>query len=451
MLGHHTKNLMESTKNLSGRAYIAIGLMLFALFFGAGNLIFPASLGQQAGYETPWAILGFILTGVGLPLLGILAIAKTGVRNVEELAGRVHPIYGLLYSVILYLAIGPMFATPRTGTVAYEIALKPFFGADIPSYAEPLFLVAFFAISLFVSIRPSKLVDRIGKVLTPILLLTILALVVKSLVTPLGGYNAPVENYATPMIAVGHGFLDGYNTMDALASLVFSVLVIDFVKMAGAKTSSEITGSTMKAGAVAALALALVYIFVANLGATSVDALGMLDTGAPVLAQSAQILFGQAGAIMLAVIVLLACFTTAIGLITSCAQYFGTLYSKISYQMYAFIMALVSLGISMYGLKTIIVAAIPLLMLIYPITIVLIFLAIASNSFDNRRCVYVWTLGVTTLYGIVSGLEAAKMSPEIIEHTFNAYVPLHDVGMGWVLFAIVGLIIGLINKALVKK
>ena len=151
MLGHHTKNLMESTKNLSGRAYIAIGLMLFALFFGAGNLIFPASLGQQAGDETPWAILGFILTGVGLPLLGILAIAKTGVRNVEELAGRVHPIYGLLYSVILYLAIGPMFATPRTGTVAYEIALKPFFGADIPSYAEPLFLVAFFAISLFVS------------------------------------------------------------------------------------------------------------------------------------------------------------------------------------------------------------------------------------------------------------------------------------------------------------
>lgn len=305
---------MESSKNLSGRAYIAIGLMLFALFFGAGNLIFPASLGQQAGAMTPYAVIGFILTGVGLPLLGILAVAKTGVRNVEELSGRVHPLYGLIYSVILYLIIGPIFATPRTGTVSYEIALRPFLGDTPPVWAEPLFLVAFFAISLFIAIRPSKLVDRIGKVLTPILLLVILILIVASLLHPLGGYGQAIDKYATVGAAVGNGFLDGYNTMDALASLVFSVLVVDFVKMAGAKTPGEITGSTMKAGGVAALGLAFVYIFVANLGATSVEALGMLDTGAPVLAKSADILLGSAGAIILAVIVLLACFTTSIGL-----------------------------------------------------------------------------------------------------------------------------------------
>lgn len=442
---------MESSKNLSGRAYIAIGLMLFALFFGAGNLIFPASLGQQAGSMTPYAVIGFILTGVGLPLLGILAVAKTGVRNVEELSGRVHPLYGLIYSVILYLIIGPIFATPRTGTVSYEIALRPFLGDTPPVWAEPIFLVAFFAISLFIAIRPSKLVDRIGKVLTPILLLVILILIVASLLHPLGGYGQAIDKYATVGAAVGNGFLDGYNTMDALASLVFSVLVVDFVKMAGAKTPGEITGSTMKAGGVAALGLAFVYIFVANLGATSVEALGILDTGAPVLAKSADILLGSAGAIILAVIVLLACFTTSIGLITCCAQYFSSLYSKISYQMYAFIMALVSLGISMYGLKTIILAAIPLLMLIYPITIVLIFLAIGNGLFGNRRCVYVWTLGLTTIYGIVSALEAAKVSPSFIEGAFKAYVPLHGIGMGWILFAVAGLIIGLVNKALVKE
>lgn len=442
---------MESSKNLSGRAYIAIGLMLFALFFGAGNLIFPASLGQQAGSMTPYAVIGFILTGVGLPLLGILAVAKTGVRNVEELSGRVHPLYGLIYSVILYLIIGPIFATPRTGTVSYEIALRPFLGDTPPVWAEPIFLVAFFAISLFIAIRPSKLVDRIGKVLTPILLLVILILIVASLLHPLGGYGQAIDKYATVGAAVGNGFLDGYNTMDALASLVFSVLVVDFVKMAGAKTPGEITGSTMKAGGVAALGLAFVYIFVANLGATSVEALGILDTGAPVLAKSADILLGSAGAIILAVIVLLACFTTSIGLITCCAQYFSSLYSKISYQMYAFIMALVSLGISMYGLKTIILAAIPLLMLIYPITIVLIFLAIGNGLFGNRRCVYVWTLGLTTIYGIVSALEAAKVSPSFIEGAFNAYVPLHGIGMGWILFAVAGLIIGLVNKALIKE
>ena len=230
---------MESSKNLSGRAYIAIGLMLFALFFGAGNLIFPASLGQQAGAMTPYALIGFILTGVGLPLLGILAVAKTGVRNVEELSGRVHPLYGLIYSVILYLIIGPIFATPRTGTVSYEIALRPFLGDTPPVWAEPLFLVAFFAISLFIAIRPSKLVDRIGKVLTPILLLVILILIVASLLHPLGGYGQAIDKYATVGAAVGNGFLDGYNTMDALASLVFSVLVVDFVKMHAASRMVE--------------------------------------------------------------------------------------------------------------------------------------------------------------------------------------------------------------------
>jgi len=166
---------MNGNDNLSTRAYLAIGMMLFALFFGAGNLIFPAALGQHAGDNVGWALLGFVLTGVGLPLLGVVAMGYSSCKDVEELASRVHPIYGLLYTISLYLSIGPMFATPRTGTVAYEIAIKPF--ADgLHMNMEPIFLALFFGISLWLSISPQKLVNRIGNILTPALLLVILLL-----------------------------------------------------------------------------------------------------------------------------------------------------------------------------------------------------------------------------------------------------------------------------------
>ena len=176
---------MDGKENLSLRAYLAIGMMLFALFFGAGNLIFPAALGQHAGSNVGWALAGFVLTGVGLPLLGVMAMGYSGCKDVEELAGRVHPIYGLIYTVALYLSIGPMFATPRTGTVAYEIAIKPFL-QGVTLDMQPLFLAIFFGISLWLSISPQKLVNRIGNILTPALLLVILLLIVKSFITPIG-------------------------------------------------------------------------------------------------------------------------------------------------------------------------------------------------------------------------------------------------------------------------
>ena len=323
---------MDGKENLSLRAYLAIGMMLFALFFGAGNLIFPAALGQHAGSNVGWALAGFVLTGVGLPLLGVMAMGYSGCKDVEELAGRVHPIYGLIYTVALYLSIGPMFATPRTGTVAYEIAIKPFL-QGMTLDMQPLFLAIFFGISLWLSISPQKLVNRIGNVLTPALLLVILLLIIKSFVTPIGAYAVPQPAYATNGTAVLQGFLDGYNTMDALASVVFAILVIDFVRLTGATSRDIITKTVMEVGAIAVALLGIVYIFIANIGATSVERFGLFDTGAPVLTASADFLFGGTGQIILAIIVLLACLSTSIGLITSCSTYFHKLYSKISYKM----------------------------------------------------------------------------------------------------------------------
>ena len=438
---------MNGNDNLSTRAYLAIGMMLFALFFGAGNLIFPAALGQHAGDNVGWALLGFVLTGVGLPLLGVVAMGYSSCKDVEELASRVHPIYGLLYTISLYLSIGPMFATPRTGTVAYEIAIKPF--ADgLHMNMEPIFLALFFGISLWLSISPQKLVNRIGNILTPALLLVILLLIVKSFITPLGGYAVPQPSYGDAPTAVLQGFLDGYNTMDALASVVFAILVIDFVRLSGATSRAVITKTVMEVGAIAVGLLGIVYVFIANIGATSDERFGLFETGAPVLSVSANYLFGEFGQIILAIIVLLACLSTSIGLITSCGTYFHKLTPKISYKLYVVIFSLAAFGLSMFGLKTIISAAIPVLMLLYPLTIVIILLALLHNVFGGRRCVYVWTVAFTMISALMTGLETAGIAPTALEQLFAQYIPFQSAGMGWVSFAVLGFVVGLIHKGL---
>ena len=441
---------MSDHTQLSGRAYIAIGLMLFALFFGAGNLIFPATLGQHAGTNVWWGILGFIVTGVGLPLLGVMAMGYSGSRNVQSLASRVHPVFGILFTLALYISIGPAFAIPRTGTVSYEIAVKPFLGGAVSDTAQMVFLIVFFALTLWLSINPKKLVNRIGNVLTPVLLLTIVVLIVKSLITPLGGYGAPTVEYATSRSAFLQGFLEGYNTLDALASFVFGILVIEFVTLSGAQTRDEITRATLKAGLIAVGCLGVVYIFIASLGATSVEQLGILDTGAPVLAESARLLFGELGAMILAVIVLLACLTTSIGLVTSCAQYFSTQFGGISYKWYAVLFSVVSTGVGMFGLKTIITSAIPVLMFLYPLAIVLILLAFLHPIFKGRQCVYAWTVACTFITALVSGLETAKVDLGSVGQFFATQVPMHTIGMDWIVFGGIGLVIGLIHRALMK-
>lgn len=434
---------MPDQKKLTGRSLIAIGLMLFALFFGAGNLIFPAALGQRAGTNVWWAMMGFVLTGVGLPLAGVLAMGRSGCRHVQDLAGRVHPVFGMLFTLALYLSIGPAFAIPRTGTVSYEIAVRPFLSEGASDWAQMIFLAIFFLITLWLSINPKKLVGRIGGVLTPILLTVIVVLIVKSLITPPGSHGAPTAAYATPIKAFVQGFVDGYNTLDALASFVFGILVIEFVTQRGATTRHEVMGATMRAGLIAIGCLGVVYVFIAGLGAASVEQLGILDTGAPVLAGSARLLFGELGAMILAIIVLLACLTTSIGLVTSCAHYFHSQFGGLSYKGYAVAFVIVSFAVGTFGLKTIISAAIPVLMFLYPLAIVLIVLAFLDPCFGGRRCVYAWAIGLTFVAALVSGLEAASVPLGAVGTFYDTHVPLHAVGMDWICFAVVGFLIGM--------
>ena len=435
----------------SNKRYIAIGLMLFALLFGAGNLIFPAAMGQNAGVNVWYAVLGFCVTGVGLPLISIAALGYSGCLDLEEAAGRVHPWYGVFYSVVSYLAIGPCFAAPRTGTVSFEIAVKPFLGSFSPDIALPIFLLVFFLLTYWLAATPSKLVDRVGKILTPALLAVILLLIVQSFIPPLGTPQAPTKNYATPVTAVMQGILDGYNTLDAIASFIFATLVISFVKEGGVTHPKAIMKQVLLSGSIAVALLAFIYIFIAKIGADSVTPLGILETGAPVLAGSAKILFGNLGAAILAVIVLLACLSTSVGLVTCCAAYFMRLLGHFSYKTYAVIFCVISYLVGLFGLKTIIVSTIPVLMFIYPLLVALICLIFLDKFFGGRQCVYAWTIAFTFVMATINLLETAGVNLGSFETMLQTYVPLHTFGMGWIPFAAVGFVIGLIWKAAVPE
>lgn len=434
-------------KKLSFSSYSVIGVMLFALFFGAGNLIFPAQLGQNAGTNLWPAVIGFLITGVGLPLLGILAMGYSGSSNLQDLAGRVHPAYGVVFTSLLYLTIGPFFATPRTGTVAYDIGIAPFVGEESAQLGVLIFTVLFFGVTLWLSLNPAKIVDRVGKILSPAIIILIFIMLAMVVVKPMGSFEAPQEAYANG--AFVKGFIEGYNTMDALASLVFGIIVINAIKAMGIKARKEIMSATVVSGVVAVSLLALIYVGISYLGATSTERFGLFETGGPVLSSASSYYFGTFGSIILAIIIILACLTTSIGLITACAEYFHTLLSKVSYKAFVVFFTLFSFVIANFGLSNIITLSIPVLMFLYPLAIVLMILTFLSPLFNHSRVVYVAATAVTLLISTIDGFKTfcdllgmsyfGWMVP--IVSFYESVLPLYNQGLGWLLPAFIVIVI----------
>ena len=441
---------MSEPKKITITLFVATGLMLFALFFGAGNLIFPAYIGQQAGENYIQAVLGFIFTGVGLALLGIMAMAYTGARDAQHLASRVTPWFGVFYAVALYLSIGPLFALPRTGTVAFEVGVKPFLGTGMTEpLALLLFSLVFFALSYYLAMSPAKLIDRIGKVLTPLLLLSIAILAAKTVLDPMGELTAPQGSFQEHAFA--EGFLAGYQTMDALASLVFAIIVIGALQAAGVKNNEQLMRLTMGAGLLAALCLALVYGLVTYMGASSVAVTGWLDNGALVLSQIANHYWGTTGNLLLMVIIFLACLSTAVGLIAACAEYFTRLIPQISYKLFALIFTLVACGLANKGLNEIISFSVPVLMLLYPLTVVLLLLVFSDFLFKGRQLVYVCTMALTFVIGLLDAWEAAFGLSASSKAILSNYLPWYEIGLGWIVPALIGFVLGMILVAVGGK
>lgn len=420
-------------------SYLAIGVMLFALFFGAGNLIFPAQLGQYAGTNLWVAVLGFLITGVGLPFLGVLAMGFSGSRNLQELSSRIHPVYAVIFTSLLYLTIGPFFAAPRTGAVAYDIGIAPFVAEGYTQLGLFIFTLIFFGITLLLSLNPAKIVDTVGKILSPALIILLLGLLAMVVINPIGTISVPQGDYVDG--AFIKGFMEGYNTMDALASLVFGIIVINALRALGVSSKKDILAATAKTGAVATAFLAIIYVGIAYLGATTSETFGLFDTGGPVLSEASSYYFGAVGLVLLAIVIILACLTTAIGLMTACGEYFHTLMPKISYKVFVTIFTVFCFVIANVGLANIINYSIPVLMFLYPLAIVLILLTFTSPLFNHSRLVYVAATIVAFMISTVDGLKTLCQLLEIeyfgwlapIISFYENVLPLYNEGLGWLL------------------
>ncbi|SHF71826.1 branched-chain amino acid transport system II carrier protein [Ornithinibacillus halophilus] len=440
-------------EKLSFSSYLVIGVMLFALFFGAGNLIFPAQLGQAAGTNLWPSVFGFLITGVGLPLLGILAMGFSGSKNLQELASRVNPIYAVAFTSLLYLTIGPFFAAPRTGAVAFDIAIAPNIGEDSSKLILFIFTIVFFSISLWFSLKPADIVKNVGRILAPgiVILLGILLIVV--IINPIGSIQSPLEAYQSGAFTTG--FLEGYNTMDALASLVFGIIVINAIRSMGVTTKKGIMAATVKSGVIAISFLGLIYVGIAYLGAVSTEQFGIFETGGPVLSSAAEYYFGTFGSLLLSIVIILACLTTNIGLMTACGEYFHQLLPRFSYRTLVIFFTTVTFVIANFGLSNIISFSIPVLMFLYPLAIVLMLLTFLSPLFNHSRMVYVLTIAVTFVISFVDGLKSLYSSLGITGYGFfqplvsyfEEVLPFYENGLGWLAPALVVILItGLIAK-----
>ncbi|MCQ6279340.1 branched-chain amino acid transport system II carrier protein [Bacillus sp. EB600] len=421
---------------------VAIGFMLFALFFGAGNLIFPPALGQAAGNHFWPAIIGFLLTGVGLPLLGVLAIGLSGHDHLQSMANKINPTFSLIFTVILYLSLGPFFAIPRTGTVSYEIAVTPFLPEVSGGFNVGLLIysIVFFIIVGWLSLNPSKIVDRIGKVMTPLLLISLLILLIATLFNPLDKQMKPIGDYIDN--AFFKGFQEGYLTMDTLASFVFGIIVINAIKYKGVTDKKKIAKATIKAGLLSSSCLAAIYLGLAYLGTTTNYAAGEANNGPAILTFAANNHFAILGNIILGFAILFACITTAIGLISSCASYFSDMFPRYSYKTLVIVFTIFSAAVANIGLNQLITISVPVLTMLYPLAIVLIFLTFADPLFKERVDVYRWSLLLTGLVSIVDGIKAAGVPAENLYEFFGQYLPLFNAGMGWLIPALIGAVIG---------
>ncbi|MBU2703121.1 LIVCS family branched-chain amino acid:cation transporter [Sporomusaceae bacterium BoRhaA] len=436
-------------KRLTLSSYVLIGSMLFGMFFGAGNLIFPVHMGQEAGSNAMIATIGFLITGIGLPFLGIVAIGVSKSDGLFGLASRIHPLYAYAMTILLYLTIGPFFALPRTGSVSYEIGLAPYIGKEYQMLGLAGFTILFFLIALIFSLKPSKILTWIGKILNPLFLIFLAFLVIISFLSPMGNVSSAEIHGAYAMEPFFKGFTEGYNTMDALASLAFGIIVVQTIKDLGVQSPRNIAMGTVKAGIVSVLLMGLIYSCLAYIGATSVAQYELSKNGGIALAQIAHYYFGAAGSILLAIIVTLACLKTAIGLITACSETFQKLFpNSLSYRAYVILFTIVSCLIANIGLTQIISLSIPVLMFLYPLAITLIILAFLSPLFKHRQIVYVLTT-VCTLFASVG--DAFNAMPDVIKNesfiqnllaVYHSFLPFFDIGMGWVIPMVVGLSFG---------
>lgn len=405
---------------------VILGFALFAMFFGAGNLIFPPSLGIATGKDWFWAGIGFLLTGVGLPLLGVLAFTKVG--RLEDFSKQISARFNTLYCTILVLVIGPLFAIPRTGSTTFEMGVLPSFPNTDPFLLSVISSAVFFGAAYLIVIKESKLTDIIGKFITPILLVILAAIAILGIAGDLG---TAVDKQAKDVFA--QGFVNGYQTMDALASVLFGVIIVKGLEGKGIRDEKEQRFFLAGSAFIAALGLGLIYFCLMYLG-SRISGAGTFETTSSAL-YLAEITLGPAGKTAFGICVAAACFTTAVGLVAISADWFAR-FTNISYKTWALAVSVFSGALALGGVDFIIRLSVPALCILYPVTIILILL----NIFGVKNVWVFRTATYTTLAAITAEVSAQTFGLTAVTDLLKK-IPLADAGFVWILPCVLGMII----------
>ena len=405
-----------------------VGFAIFAMLFGAGNLIFPPFLGMHAGKNWLFGLAGFLLMDVIISMITLMITSKKA-DGVNGIVGILGDRLSKILMLALYICIGPLVAIPRTAATTYELSIIP----NIPQLNSVVFSIIFFVVVLLLTIKPSKIIDVVGTVLAPILLITLAVLIIKGIINPLGTIASGDPLSTT----INVGISTGYQTMDIIASLAFFIIIANQIKAYNLPSKKEENSIMKNACIVAAVALALVYGGLCYLGATVSNSYSMDLSRADIMIALAKDILGPAGLIILAVIVCAACLTTAIGLVSSCASFLEELtHKKVSYQVFAVIICVFSAVTCNFGLDNIIALAAPILNIIYPILLTLIILSVIKMSalpLVGRYGALVGTLAFVVLEFIETYISNTSLATSL---------PLASFGFGWVVPCITGLIIG---------
>ena len=402
---------------------IVVGFALFSMFFGAGNLIFPAYLGNKIGSQYLLGIIGFILTGVGLPLLAIMACSK-GDGTFKSISNKIGPKFSIIFTALLFIAIGPMLAIPRTAATTFELTINPFFQGISPFVAMALY----FVINLYFVLKETSIIDTIGKYLTPALMILLFILIIKGLFMPIGNI---VETEAINVFP--NSLLEGYQTMDALAALLFAGIITSSLKSKGYK-GKEMPSMILKSSLISMLGLAFVYGGLTYIGAQTISLTSLEIGKTGLLLLISKNILGSIGPAIIGIAMGLACLTTSIGLLTAGANFFERISNgKLSFKLNAIIISVISLAIATLGVDRIVVLSVPILNILYPVSITLITTTLLSKYIKNIKAI---RAGVYTslAFGILFAIPGLNLS----------FIPLASVGFGWVIPTIIAILIGYI-------
>lgn len=408
------------------RDSIVVGFALFSMFFGAGNLIFPPSLGNKLGDQYLLGIIGFIMTGVGLPLLAILACSK-GNGTFESITNKIGNKFTLILTTVLFFAIGPLLAIPRTAATTFEISIQPLF----PTWSPIIVMAIYFIINLFFVLKRSSIIDTIGKFLTPALIVILTIIIVKGIVSPIGEISSTDANNILSM-----SLLEGYQTMDALGALLFAGVISSSIIQKGYK-GKEANSILLKASLIAVVGLAFVYGGLTFIGAHTVNLVDSNISNTALLVFIAREILGTFGVALIGAAIGLACLTTSIGLLTAGSTFFEKVTNgKLSYKFNAIVISIMSYIIACQGVDNIVKLSVPILNVLYPVAITIIFVTMCNKFLTN-----IIAIRIAVYASLVCGLLFSFFGDSL------SFLPLASVGFGWVIPTLIALIIGLFIKS----